>query len=224
MKVLILFNDEYGRRIADFIESRDVFRVEKEFFDVKIPPIVDDPSKFMPNLPKTDLLLFLVQDSGSVQLLPDIVKSSGAKSVIVAVDRTGWLPHGLQLQVENALVRLKVAYVFARPFCFLERMGDDLIDKFALLFGLPEVEIELEDGKVKEMQVLRCAPCGSTYFIAEELVGVEKEKAVEKAGLLFSNYPCMASMTQDKMVNDTLMHVAGYRLKNVVEAALEDRE
>ena len=221
MKILAIFDDEYGKRIADFIEKDGKFEVEKLEYKLSPPQIIDDPADFLPALPSADLLLFLAQDSGVIQLMPDMAKRAGVRSVIVAVDQSGWLPPGLQLQIENSLTKEDILYIFARPFCSLEKVGDKWIDEFALHYGLPGVEIEVEEGKIGEVTVLRSAPCGSTFFVAENLIGVVREDAVEKAGLLFHNYPCMASMEHDRIVGDTLMHIAGYKIKNAVREALE---
>ncbi len=222
MKILILYNDMYGKRIVDFLEKSKYFHIDRLYFKANLPPIVEEPSEFLPEIPDTDLILFLIQNSSAIQILPETSIVSKAKAVIVAVDNPNWLPKGLQSQIEDSLINMNIPYVFARPFCTLDSIGDEYIDKFASLFGLPDLKIEMDnDDRIKRVIVNRSAPCGSTYFVAENLRHIKKEDAVEKAGLLLHNYPCMASMDYDKTVNDTLMHIAGYKIKNAVKMALK---
>jgi hypothetical protein len=52
--------------------------------------------------------------------------------------------------------------------------------------------------------------------VAERLVGVSADEAVEKAGLLHHHYPCLAAMGKDSDFGDTLMHVSGNVMKDKV--------
>lgn len=228
MRILALTKDWYGQRIFGNVKTRapEGWLVEEvDFSGVRLPPLVDEPKDFLPeNLPETDLILFLAQDAGLIQLLGAAAQKTGAKSALVAVDKTGWLPQGLQHQIDEELARLGVYCAFARPLCSLTPPGDPLVDEFAKNFGLPQVEADVGDGKVKKVSVLCGAPCGSTHYIAEKLAGISTEDAAEKAGLLLHNFPCMASMTYDNTVKETLMHIAGYKIKNAVKKAVKEKQ
>jgi len=220
MKILALADDEYGRRIVDWIgkNSPDDWEIATLGLDVDLPQIVDYPEEFLPDeIPAADLILFLIQNSRKIELLPSIAKKSGAKAVIVAVDGL-WLQPGLMKQIER---ELEIPSVFARTFCTLVKQGNPLIDEFATHFGMPEFEIEAENGIIKKVTVKRGAPCGCSYFIAENLPGTKVEEAAVKAGMLHHNYPCMASMEFDKVTGDTLLHLSAHNAVNVVERALK---
>ncbi len=113
--------------------------------------------------------------------------------------------------------------MFPVTFCALK--ADDtqepLIKEFACLFGEPEVEIAVENERVKGVRVVRSAPCGSTYFVAEALKGTRVQDAEERSGILHHNYPCLATMTKDWQFHDTLMHRAGSFTKQAVKQALK---
>jgi len=79
----------------------------------------------------------------------------------------------------------------------------------------------VENERVKEVRVIRSAPCGSTYFVAEALKGTKVADAEEKSGILHHNYPCLATMNVDWQFHDTLMHRAGYFTKQAVNRALK---
>jgi hypothetical protein len=59
-------------------------------------------------------------------------------------------------------------------------------------FGKPIIEIEFEGNIVSEVRVLRSSPCGSTSFVAEEMVGEDINNLPIKAGLKLQHYPCRA--------------------------------
>jgi hypothetical protein len=111
------------------------------------------------------------------------------------------------------------------PITFCTLQEDDsqhpLIKEFAHTFGAPEIEIAVENGRVEQARVIRSAPCGSTYFVAEGLKGTKVQDAEEKSGILHHNYPCLATMNVDWQFHDTLMHRAGYFTKQAVNRALK---
>lgn len=84
---------------------------------------------------------------------------------------------------------------------------------------LPEMEIE-SDGLVEKAMVTRTAPCGSTNYIAEHIEGIPADEVELEAGNKLHNYPCNASMATDPVVGDTILHLAGYQVKETVRRAL----
>jgi len=220
MKILALADDEYGNRIVSWIKKNcsATWEISTLSLDVNLPEIVDYPEEFLPaGIPATDLVLFLIQNSRKVELLPAIARKSNAKAVIVAVDGL-WLQPVLRRQIEK---ELEIPAVFARTFCTLVGDGNPLVDEFAQYFGMPEFEINVEDEIIKNVIVKRGAPCGCSHFIAENLLGTKAEDAAVKAGMLHHNYPCMASMEFDKLTGDTLLHFSAHNTAKVVERALK---
>lgn len=220
MKILALADDEYSRRIVNSIEknSPDSWDISTLSLDIDLPEIVDNPEEFLPTeIPNADLILFLIQDSRKIELLHLLAKRSGAKAAIVAVDGL-WLQPGLRRQIEK---ELSIPSTFPRTFCTLVEQGNPLIDEFATHFGLPEFEIEVENGIIKKATVTRDAPCGCAHFVAKNLPGTKVGEAAVKAGMLHHNYPCMASMEFDKVTGDTLLHLSAHNTANAIERALK---
>ncbi len=72
-----------------------------------------------------------------------------------------------------------------------------------------------------DISVERDAPCGSGQYVAEQLVGHPVDDAVFSAGVLHHHYPCLAGMTQDRSLGDSLLHLAGQVMRQAVEVEIE---
>jgi hypothetical protein len=227
MRILAVVQGNYGKRMVEAWQGYGPAQWEIETLEItsSLPTMMEDPSEFLPpDIPQADLVISLGEHPGVAELLPAIVKASGARAVIAPVDNRAWLPPGLAKQVGKAVQKMGVEAVFPVTFCTLGEGDSDnpLIKEFAHHFGVPEVEITAEADRVKEVRVARSAPCGSTYFVAEALTGTKVQDAEEKSGILHHNYPCLATMNVDWQFHDTLMHRAGYFTKQAVHRALKN--
>jgi hypothetical protein len=226
MKLLAVVQGNYGQRMVEAWQAHGPEAWEMRTLEItsSLPTMMEEPAQFLPrDIPKADLVVSLGEHPGVAELLPAIVKAAGARAVIAPVDNRAWLPPGLAKQVERTLQKMGVAVVFPVTFCALKEadVQDPLIKEFASAFGAPEVEIAVEHDRVKDVRVIRSAPCGSTYFVAEALKGTKTQDAEEKSGILHHNYPCLATMNVDWQFHDTLMHRAGYYTKQAVNKALK---
>lgn len=229
MRLLILIQGDYGKRMVDNIKEHAPknWEVNSYTFPSSLPVVIDDPDQFLPKeLPAADLLISLGEHLGVAQLIPDIVERTGAKAVIAPADNRAWLPAGLARQVENKLTAMGIEMVYPVPFCYLTQKysSNPYILEFVRYFGRPQVTILLSGDRIKEVTISREAPCGNTWFVAKGLVGVWIGNAVEQAGLLHHQHPCLATMVIDPEFNDTLMHRAGLAIKQAVEEALKSRQ
>lgn len=234
-RVLAVTQGLWGERIAQNVMAHAPRDWEVNVWAAPrlIPPVVDDPDEFLPaELPGTDLLLALGEVPGLAQLIPDIVRMTGARAVLAPIDRSESLPSGLALQLEGWLAEAGVPIVFPMPFCSLTpetinrpprktAYDDPLIGRFATHFGQPVFEVEVEKDRIARIQVLRDAACGCARHVAEGLVGMAVEDAAEEAGLLHHHFPCLASMNKDLEYQDTLMHVSGNILKESLKHEIQ---
>ena len=62
--------------------------------------------------------------------------------------------------------------------------------------------------------MLRAAQHG-TWLMS--LKAFQVEDAELESGNKIHNYPCIASMATDNMVGDTILHLAGYKIKEAVK-------
>jgi hypothetical protein len=226
MRILVAIQGHYGQRIADNIRKCGPagWKVYSFTFAQDLPAIIDDAGEFLPKeLPAADLLISLGEHPGVAQMIPDMVKKSGAKAVIAPADNRVWLPPGLAKQIKRKLESMGVDMVYPVTFCTLTEKDSQnpYIKKFAKYFGRPELDIELDKEKIKRVAVIRGAPCGCTPYVADGLVGIWERDAVEKAGLLHHQYPCLSTMVMDQEFEDTLMHRAGLMTKLAAEKALK---
>jgi len=233
MNILAIVNGEYGRRHVRNISAHMPGQWKLDVWEAPtvLPPVVDYPEDHLPDsFDPTDLILALAEHRGVGELLPDIARMSGASAVIAAVDREEWLPRGLARQLRGWLADAGVVCVTPKPLCSLTKTDygiqrreqmkyeNSLISEFAHYFGRPRLELKMNpDTRIIETaEVVRDAFCGCARFVAEGLVGVIADDAVQKAGLLHHHYPCLASMGIDSDFGDTLMHVSGNILKDEV--------
>lgn len=220
LRMFILTSGKYGSRIINNIAQKGLASSIVGIHEVgdNLPEFIDNVWEFVPeNLPEADLILSIGLYGDINMIIPVVARKTGAKSIIVPIHDPKQIPFGLQKEMEAEVEGAKI--VFPKPFCTLEPVGDKFIDEFAETFGKPELEIEA-DGLIKSIEVKRGAPCGSTWFVAEKLANIPVEEAEFEAGGRYHNYPCLASMTVDPLVGDTLMHLAGYKIKEAVKKEL----
>jgi hypothetical protein len=230
MHILIAIQGYYGERIVENIQRHCPanWTVNHFTFPTGLPAIIDDADEFLPReLPAAELLISLGEHPGVAQMIPDMVRRSGARAVIAPADNRAWLPFGLARQIQKKLESMGVDMVYPVPFCTLTEQDsqNSYIQEFARYFGRPDMDIEFykdDRHRVAKVTVKREAPCGSTRFVADRLVGVWFREATEQAGLFHHQFPCMATMVMDREFEDTLMHRAGGMVKQTVQRAIKD--
>ena len=222
MRVLVVYSGRYGERILQNIAKRApkhwsiaATRIQR------IPPLDSDIGLYTPmEVEKAELMLSLLEHAEAAALIPAIAKKAEVEALIAPVDNDIWLPQGEIKRIRESLP--EVCCVFPRPFCSLAPSGHRAILEFAKLFGRPKLVIRGREV-VEEVEVLRGAPCGSTWHVANRLVGCSAEKAVWKAALLHQLYPCMASTKLDPISGrDSLLHISAKILMSEVERALRE--
>ena len=238
MKILAFVHDRYGKRIVDNIEERapSSWNIYSLAAPRSLPPIVDEPLEFLPaEIPQADLILHLAETTQAAQLLPGLVSLTKAQVVIAPIDSEAWLPSGLRLQLQRELGEQGVKIYFPQPFCSLDgATGSDgapytaphpILEEFVRYVGRPSLEIVFdEDGEtIRKIIVERGAPCGSSFYAAKRIAGLNVGEAVPQGGLICLHYPCLASM-QPKTTEDgveTLMHTSGIIYNESLSQAIE---
>lgn len=238
MKILVIYESIYGERIFNHICSKAPR--DWEIFKWQPPVIkelvVDEPKIYLPEeMPATDLIIHLAENAQAAQLIPEIVEQTGAQGVIVSIDYSDWVPLGLRNQLKRELNKMGVGVVFPEPFCSLDvntagfgeanqPYSNEIIRRFAAHFGRPELRVTLDEkGKIKEIEILRGAPCGSTEYTAAKIKGCAADGIIPSAGLICIHYPCLASMKLERKDGgiDTIMHSAGKIFNESLEKALK---
>lgn len=226
MRLLAVVHDHYGNRIAENIAGRapSSWYVDRLEAPRILPPIIDDPLEYLPDeLPEAELILHLAETPQAAQLLPGIVKLTGARVVIAPVDNEAWLPAGLRTQLTRELAVFDAQIHFPQPFCSLDtplagtgldaKEPHPVLAEFTRYFGRPNLRLTLSEDQqtVREVSVERGAPCGSSQYAARRIAGMKVSDVVPQGGLICLHYPCLASM-QPKTTEhgvETLMHTSG---------------
>ncbi|GAF89370.1 unnamed protein product, partial [marine sediment metagenome] len=95
--------------------------------------------------------------------------------------------------------------------------GEDVAE-FARYLGQPSFRFKVDNGFISEAEVLAGTPCGGSWHVASELIGVPVEEAPRRAALLLQYYPCRA--TRGGLSWDSgNIHVAAEIMAKAVERA-----
>ncbi|MBE0517405.1 MAG: DUF166 domain-containing protein [Methanophagales archaeon] len=194
-----------------------------------LPVLIEDSMRaYLPKeIPKADIAIVSEIHPDLLLELPRILTDSGSgiKAIIVPQERPGRIA---RLQIEEACARAGIEIAFPKPFCDLQpRNGQPLIKKFVDEFkvGRPEVRVEVDkSGNIRQVDVLRSAPCGSTWFVAKQLAHVEvrnTRELHEQISASHHSYPCTASMEKDPAIGDTILHKAGYIIRTAVKEGVK---
>ena len=252
MDLIVTYSGEFGERVIGNLINYSTFCIScadacthckeakygfadsiKGFFkliDTALLPVFieDSADEYLPkDIPNADIAIVSeIHNDLLLELLP-ILKDSGIKAVIVPQESAAIIARP---QIEEICDREGIEIVFPKPFCDLHLKPQDdkpVIRRFIAEFGIgrPEVRVEVDRrGRIAHVDVLRSAPCGSTWFVAKQLEGVEvenKRELYDRISESHHSYPCTASMERDKELGDTVLHKAGYLIREAIEAAVD---
>jgi hypothetical protein len=197
----------------------------------ELPAFIDNPEKYMPKkIPKADLCIASGMHKDLLLELPHHLRKFGIKGLIVPIEDSNEVPSGLRKQVEEKCQELDLENAFPKPFCSLEPAEDKpVISRFVteLKVGRPSLEVlTVKRGKrefVDSAVVRRSAPCGSTWYIAKKLVGVETRRQIlyDAIAKAHHSYPCTATMNIDPEIKEPILHIGSYIIREEVEKALK---
>jgi hypothetical protein len=233
MRILAIISGEYGQRHVENIRQHGPSHWQMTTWQAPnaLPLIIDYPEDHLPeSMPAADLILSFGENKGIAELIPEIVKLTGAQAVIAPVDNEAWLPRGLARQLRGWLDEMGVACATPKPLCSLteedysitrrQKIAYDhpLIAEFASHFGKPKLRLQIdpETRTITAADVLRDSVCGCVRYVAQGLVGISADDAEQRAGMLHHHFPCLAAMGIDSDFGDTLMHISGNILKDHV--------
>ena len=193
---------------------------------------IDDVEPYLPKaIPQADIAIVMnVHPDILFGLLPKL-KEAGVKGIIGCSEKPKELPLGQRKQLEELGANLGIETAFAKPFCAMRPDPAkpniaDFLEKAGI--GDPLIEVALQksrEGKdhIVAANVVRSAPCGSTWFVAKRLLGLEPDQPDirERISEAHHAYPCTASMDRDTELGDTILHKGGYIIRDAVENAFK---
>jgi hypothetical protein len=196
----------------------------------KLPAFLDSPEKYMPRkLPKADLCIASGLHKDLLLELPNQLRKTGIGALIVPVEDFNEVPSGLRKQTEEKCKETGLESAFPKPFCSLETSNaTPTISRLVADLGIGRPLLELssvERGErefIESVTVRRSAPCGSTWYVARKLFGVETKKEIlyDAIAKAHHSYPCTATMNTDPELKEPILHVGGYIIREAVEKGL----
>jgi len=200
----------------------------------ELPALIDKPEEYMPKkVPKADLCVASGLHKDLLLELPAHISRAGIKGLIVPIEDFNEVPSGLRKQLEERCLDLGLEYAFPKPFCSLEPAEDKpLTSRFVRELGVGRPKLEISTAKrggrevIEAAIVRRSAPCGSTWYVARKLIGVETKREIlyDAVAKAHHSYPCTATMNVDLEVKEPILHIGGYIIREEVEKALEKAE
>jgi hypothetical protein len=247
IRISVLYSGEFGKKVLGNLINSDQFctscgeacdhcrqgrksysgfLTEIHELPADLPEFVEEPEEYLPaDLKPCDLFLAMDLHPDLFAGLPTVAKKAHAKGVIAPVENPKLAPAGLVRQVAEKLQKEGIEYAFPKPFCSLEKTGQHVIDRFVEIgFGKPKIEIILDNEEITTARVIRDAPCGCTWFVARKLVYTEAADFKETVSSAHHAYPCTASMDNDPEIGDTILHKAGYIVRESVGSALDNAQ
>jgi len=189
----VITRGKYGHRLIETVKEHSDLSVVTADLPEFVPIFIEEPDEFLESL-NFDLRVFSADIVVTYSLHPDLT-SAIAKLAAEAGVRSLIIPGGPSRASVTELKQISEAsgmdIEVDEICCTLE--PNSFNRPFADLFGSPVLKVKTENGKIAKVEVIKGAPCGSTWHMAKEIVGVPVKDAPPKAGLLVQQYPCRAS-------------------------------
>lgn len=215
----VITRGKYGHRLIETIREHSDFSIVTADLPEFVPVFIEEPDEYLEAL-NFDKHVFSAEIIITYSLHPDLTSAiaklaaeAGVRSLIVPGGPSRASVPELKKISEVSGMDIEVDEIC----CSLE--PNDFNRPFAELFGSPILKVKTKDGKIADVKVIKGAPCGSTWYMAEEIVGTEIKDAPPKAGLLIQHYPCRATRGEIGGI-----HESGELHKQAFIKALENEE
>lgn len=188
----VITRGKYGRRFIEIILSQTDLNVISADIPANIPEFIEDPSSFIEKLNLNNDVFnadTLITYSLHPDLTPEIAKLAG-KSGVRALIIPGGASRAPIAELDNISKQYGM-YIEVDDICCTLK-PNPAAPEYTSKFGSPVLNIKTRDGKIIDVNVIRGAPCGSTWQMAEKLIGIPVNDAPARAGLLIQQYPCRA--------------------------------
>ncbi|AKB52878.1 Thymidylate synthase [Methanosarcina barkeri str. Wiesmoor] len=215
----VITRGKYGHRLIETVRENSDFSVVTADLPEFVPVFIEEPDEYLDAL-NFDRHVFSAEIIITYSLHPDLTSAiaklaaeAGVRSLIVPGGPSRASVPELKKISEVSGMDIEVDEIC----CSLE--PNDFNRPFAELFGSPILKIKTKDGKIADVKVIKGAPCGSTWYMAKEIVGMDVKDAPPKAGLLIQHYPCRATRGEIGGI-----HESGELHKQAFIKALENEE
>ncbi len=189
----VITRGKYGHRLIETVKEHSNNSVVTADLPEFVPVFIEEPDEFLESL-NFDRSVFSAEIVITYSLHPDLT-SAIAKLAAEAGVRSLIVPGGTSRasipELKNISKISGIDIEVDEICCSLE--SNAFNKPFAEIFGSPILEVKTENGKIADVKVIKGAPCGSTWYMAKEIIGTDIKDAPPKAGLLIQHYPCRAT-------------------------------
>lgn len=188
----VICRGKYGKRLIETIKSKTDLQVISSSLPEYLPDFIDEPEEYLKNL-NLDKNVFSADIIITYSLHPDLtyqIAIEAAQAGVNALIIPGGAAKAPVQELEQIAKKYNMHIEVEDICCNINE--NKYITPFTNYLSKPIVEIKTQNDIVTEVQVIKGAPCGSTWHMAEGLKGISIEDAPAKAGLLIQQYPCRA--------------------------------
>lgn len=176
------------------------FSIATYAIDAPLPDLIEDGGAYLPQSLAADIVLdYLLHPDLSLDLWT-LCQQQGLPVVAAGKKGAG-------------------QWAITPPICCaLPRVG--ALGEYGRLFGAPEFQVTVRQGRIAEIDVVRGAPCGATWAAAQQIIGHRTEEAPVLIGL-HVQYCCTADPAGwDVLHGRSPVHLAAALHQRALEKAL----
>ncbi len=166
----------------------DRFVLEVINIEEHLPHIIEDASSYLPKKIDADLVLDYLKH-------PDLSTDLSL------------LCHKYGIPIVASGKKITKGDVFTPSTCCMLPKHDSL-GAYGELFGAPEIDLTIKDGKVEKIDVVRGAPCGATWDAAKKIEGLDVEYAKIRYGLEVQFFCTANPAGWDPITGKSPVHIA----------------
>ncbi|EHP89081.1 protein of unknown function DUF166 [Methanotorris formicicus Mc-S-70] len=190
---MIVSDGAYGERAGNILKEHAKINEFTGFFRIPKPSnfFVDEielPKEIVEKFKEADILITYTTHPDNTY---EVCRRCREENPNIAIIVAAWRGNGQKKELQK--------FDAICPHIMCEIDEDNLnIEKYPKLkeflkeFGKPKVKVYVEGGKVRDVEVLRTSICGSTIFMAENMVGMDVDDIGRKGSMLIQRYPCVA--------------------------------
>jgi hypothetical protein len=220
LSISVITRGKYGQRLIETLQKHTPFHLNTTSIPETLPEFIEDAKPLVETIEKQGIFNceLLITYSLHPDVTSEIVKAAaenGVKAIII--------PGGTRrcdvVQVNKIAKKYNTHIIIEDICCALDTSENQIIKEFTKYLGAPKLDIKTQHNIIKNINILRGAPCGSTWHAAEQILGLTVEEAPAKMGLAVQQYPCRAVRGSQNGI-----HASARLHKEAAKKALVNRE
>ncbi len=190
-RIMVVQQDQKAERKIEGIREygKGAFQLDVVSITSDLPPVIDDGCPYLPQEISADLVLDYLTH---LDLSEDLVGICEEKRIPVVASGK----------------KISNRWAYIPPICCaLPRRS--ALGLYGEHFGAPVFEVMIDEGMIKNIEVIRGAPCGATWKAVEKVVGLEVCEAVVRLGLETQFFCSADPAGWDPIMEKSPVHFAG---------------